>query len=590
VVEPRETNGITSRLMLAYAEREGGPEAVGDVLRRAGLEGREAELRDEDSWFSLDTKLRLFEALADALGDPAATRKAGARALELNVGEGLKVALRALGSPRLVYQQVVRANARFSGCHEMVLVDSDATRARVEFRDLHGRAVHPLDCQYNIGLLSCVPKLFGRRPARVTHPVCAAKGADACVYDISWDPAAVSTRARVATGVAAVATVAGAAIAAPSLLVEAFGLTTVLAALEGWRTARGSRAEVERLEADAAAQAEAAERLRASLDDLVSELRLEELPGKVVHNAGAAVAGKQFALLVAEDGALRCRSSTGVPDEALALLEQWADVAMVDAEPVLVEDVALVPALSALGESAELPLRSLCATPLLFRGQNIGVLVALDSQPRTFLPLDVQLVGSYAAQAAIALSNARLYAAQQALASRDPLTGLFNHREFHEALDRELARSTRTASPVAVVLFDLDGFKLVNDAAGHARGDRVLRETAWTLDMSCRESDIAFRLGGDEFALLLPETGGEDAELVAERAASAIARIDERISTSYGIAAWPADGGTKDVLLAEADDRLYAMKGTRRYSDDVEVLQAVAEQVAARLAQLRRDG
>jgi diguanylate cyclase (GGDEF)-like protein len=585
--EARETNGMTSRLMLAYAEREGGRDAVEAVLRHAGLEEREEELRDENAWFSLDTKLRLFEALTEVLDDPDATYKAGAQVLELNVGEGLKAAVRALGSPRLVYQQVVRANAKFSSRHGMEILESDPTRARVSFHDLTGGDIHPLDCQYTLGLLSCVPAIFGRRPARITHPVCAARGAETCIYEVRWEPAAGSPRSHVAAGAVAAAAITASALAAHQLLPEAFGLSAVLAGLVGWRTARASRAEVRRLEAEAVDQAAAAERLRGSLEDLVAELRLEELLDKVVNNAGGAVAGKQFALLVREDGALQCRGSTTVPADAVALLERWAQEAVGAGEPVLVEDVAVVPALRALGAHPETPMRSLCAAPLHYRGETVGVLVALANQPRTFLPLDVQLVRSYAAQAAIALANARSFAAQHALATRDALTGLFNHREFHEALDRELSRSARNGAQTTVALFDLDGFKLVNDAAGHAEGDRVLRETAAALDASCRGSDIAFRLGGDEFALLLPETAPQDAEIVAERAAAAIAGIGEPVTTSYGIAGWPADGGSKDVLLAQADSRLYAMKGTRRFSEDVEVLEAVAAQVAARIAQLR---
>src|SRR4051812_7661282 len=195
--EARETNGITSRLMLAYAEREGGREAVEAVLRHAGLDGREAELRDENTWFSFDAKVRLFEALAAVLGDPAATRRAGALSLELNVADGLKLALRALGSPRLVYQQIVRANAKFTTRHAMELVELGGHHARISFRDLTGGDVHRLDCAYNVGLLSCVPALFGRAPARVTHPVCAVDGAEKCLYDITWDPpGGVSLRRR----------------------------------------------------------------------------------------------------------------------------------------------------------------------------------------------------------------------------------------------------------------------------------------------------------------------------------------------------------------------------------------------------------
>src|SRR4051812_29743369 len=147
--------------MLAYAERVGGPEAVGALLRRAGLAEHEAELRDENTWFSFDTKVRLFEALAEVLGDPAATRKAGATSLELNVADGLKLALRALGSPRIVYQQIVRANAKFTTRHAMELVDLGRRHARIRFTDLTDGEIHRLDCAYNVGLLSCVPALFG---------------------------------------------------------------------------------------------------------------------------------------------------------------------------------------------------------------------------------------------------------------------------------------------------------------------------------------------------------------------------------------------------------------------------------------------
>src|SRR3954447_5215093 len=192
--EARETSGMTSRLMLAYAERVGGREAVEAVLERAGMAAHEAELRDENTWFSFATKVALFDAVVEVLDDPGATRKAGATSLELNVANGLKIALRALGSPRLVYRNIVRANAKFTTRHHMELLDLSGTRARIRFTDIAGGEVHPLDCQYNIGLLSCVPGLFGQAPARVHHPVCAADGADGCIYEIAWDSAAVSVR------------------------------------------------------------------------------------------------------------------------------------------------------------------------------------------------------------------------------------------------------------------------------------------------------------------------------------------------------------------------------------------------------------
>src|SRR3954454_11804138 len=131
IAEARETSGMTSRLLLGYAERVGGREAVTALLARAGCAGREAELRDENAWFSFATKVALFEALTEVLDDPLATRRAGEAALEVGVAEGLKVALRALGSPRLVYQHIVRANAKFTAVHSMELVHLGTDRAAI---------------------------------------------------------------------------------------------------------------------------------------------------------------------------------------------------------------------------------------------------------------------------------------------------------------------------------------------------------------------------------------------------------------------------------------------------------------------------
>ncbi|HWT91379.1 MAG TPA: hypothetical protein VN238_00140, partial [Solirubrobacteraceae bacterium] len=211
---------MTSRLVLAYAQREGGKPAVERVLELAGCTGREAELLDERSWFSFDLKIRLFEALAEALDDPVVTRHAGEAALDLSVGDGLKVALRALGSPRLVYQHIVRANGKFSAIHDMELLSLGRDRATISFADNASvdYGVHRLDCEYNKGLLSVVPALFGMGHAHVSHTACAAEGADRCVYELSWQHSRLTMRNTVATGAAATAGVAAAALAAPALL------------------------------------------------------------------------------------------------------------------------------------------------------------------------------------------------------------------------------------------------------------------------------------------------------------------------------------------------------------------------------------
>jgi diguanylate cyclase (GGDEF)-like protein len=191
------------------------------------------------------------------------------------------------------------------------------------------------------------------------------------------------------------------------------------------------------------------------------------------------------------------------------------------------------------------------------------VLLTLARQPRVFLPRDVDLVEGYAAQAAIALSNARMYRKQELLASHDPLTGLANHREFHEAFARELERCRRSGAELSVVLLDLDDFKDVNDRHGHAYGDSVLERVGVALRRHTRAGDVACRIGGDEFAMLLPEASAEDATAAADRMRAAVAEADARLGASTGCATWPHDGGSKDVLIAEADARLYGAKAGR---------------------------
>ncbi|MCW2990596.1 MAG: hypothetical protein JWM73_1190 [Solirubrobacterales bacterium] len=201
------------------------------------------------------------------------------------------------------------------------------------------------------------------------------------------------------------------------------------------------------------------------------------------------------------------------------------------------------------------------------RGECHGALLALGGTGR-MRAADRELVAIVAGHAGMALANAHLLARQEALARRDPLTGLLNHREFHETLASELERCRRRggAAAVSVLAFDLDRFKQINDTAGHAAGDRLLRSAAGAMAGACRTSDHAFRVGGDEFALLLPDARPEQAIAVAERVRGAVASLHDELDVSFGIASWPGDGPTREGLLALADERLYAMKrsGTER--------------------------
>src|SRR5262249_48481842 len=144
----------------------------------------------------------------------------------------------------------------------------------------------------------------------------------------------------------------------------------------------------------------------------------------------------------------------------------------------------------------------------------------------------------------------------------DPLTGLHNRRYLNEHLDREAERARRHERPLAVLLMDVDHFKMVNDRFGHVTGDATLKTLATRLATLTRKDELLARYGGEEFALVLPETGLDGAVRCGERLRHAIAEqpfefdgLAYPITISVGIAATPGTAATPDELLREADNQ-----------------------------------
>jgi len=231
--------------------------------------------------------------------------------------------------------------------------------------------------------------------------------------------------------------------------------------------------------------------------------------------------------------------------------------------------------------------------PLVARGRTIGHLQTANPVPRRRRRQRATLT-TFAEHAALALDNLFTLAEHDARARRDPLTGLLNHREFHEALDGQLQRAGAATPPLhlSLVIFDLDRFKAVNDLGGHAAGDRTLRATAGAVAAACRTTDAAFRIGGDEFALVLPRADRDAAARIARRAADAIERVAHRDGVSFGIATFPEDGTTRDALLSAADGAMYTNKGrtaaarTAGAAPGAHSRLAVAARLAVKLAPL----
>ena len=160
------------------------------------------------------------------------------------------------------------------------------------------------------------------------------------------------------------------------------------------------------------------------------------------------------------------------------------------------------------------------------------------------------------------IDNSQLFDQVSRLAACDSLTGLANHRRMLEVIENEIERSRRTHRSFAVLMFDLDGLKKMNDQFGHLVGSQAIKRLGDVLRSNCRAIDTAARYGGDEFAVVLAESGQDEAEQVAGRICELLPNdgLTPRITVSVGVAVYPTNGTTIEELLEAADVGLYEMK------------------------------
>ena len=208
--------------------------------------------------------------------------------------------------------------------------------------------------------------------------------------------------------------------------------------------------------------------------------------------------------------------------------------------------------------------------PLRAGDQALGSLAALSrSSSARFFDGAIDALEAISRRAGPALVTARRFAEARQLAELDSLTGLYNRRAFHDALQREVARARRYDRRLALLVLDLDDFKHVNDSRGHLAGDAVLTEVGRRILSLVRATDIACRFGGDEFAVILPESARADAELLAQRIVNAIASKPVEnvgpVGASAGVAELTADDSGSE-FFDRADVALYRAKdaGKRR--------------------------
>jgi diguanylate cyclase (GGDEF)-like protein len=209
-------------------------------------------------------------------------------------------------------------------------------------------------------------------------------------------------------------------------------------------------------------------------------------------------------------------------------------------------------------------IRAGVAVPLPGEAGPLGLLTIFTrSREHTFGEDEVQELEELALRAGPAVENARRFREARQLADLDALTSLHNRRYFHETLAREVARAHRYNRNLALIIFDLDDFKAINDRIGHLAGDSVLAEAAERIRDVVRSADIACRVGGDEFAVILPESKPSDADQLYARLGTALASrpVGQAgpLTMSAGVAGLQQDDDAV-AFFQRADHALYRAK------------------------------
>ncbi len=243
-------------------------------------------------------------------------------------------------------------------------------------------------------------------------------------------------------------------------------------------------------------------------------------------------------------------------------------------EPVLLEDVRSDNRFRLrIDEFTQPNTHSVLCVPIKGREPLLGVIeLANCLGKRNFSQEHIPTLKSLADYAAIALENARYVQRMHELTIMDDCTTLFNARHLNFVLDTEIYRSTRYGQEFSVIFFDLDHFKQVNDLYGHLVGSGLLWRIGDILKSNLRLIDYAFRYGGDEFVVILPQTSKENALNVVRRLRDLLnskvffrtEKLNIKVTASFGIATFPADGRNHREMLRMADEAMYFVKKTTR--------------------------
>jgi len=303
---------------------------------------------------------------------------------------------------------------------------------------------------------------------------------------------------------------------------------------------------------------------------IASSLEIREIFDSFVEELKKVVDISWASIVLTEDDALYLLASYSEGDNTGKVGERWSIKGTATEWVVTHKKTVVEPDLSQESRfitpksCIEQGLCSIAYLPLIAKGRAIGCLIVASRQPHAYNKKHTMFLERLASQIAMPIENSRVYAEVEEKARIDELTGLLNRRSLNEVISSEINRHSRCGSVFSLIILDLDSFKAFNDSHGHLAGDKLLREIGSIVKSAIRSSDQAFRYGGDEFAILLPDTPIDATNQVAERVRKQVASkmMDgyTPVTTSLGLASWPADGIGANEVIAAADAALYYAK------------------------------
>jgi len=345
----------------------------------------------------------------------------------------------------------------------------------------------------------------------------------------------------------------------------------------GWVAVLYDITRIKRAETAAIEARNIAETLREAGLTLSSKLDFKQISALILDLLKRVIPYDIGAFLTVEGAALRLAAIKGAPDDRSLVGETYpasgsrlCHSAVQKKRPVIgpvngPEDI-LLPL------RPDRDVRSFLGVPVVLRDRVTGLIALYDSAPGAFTEEGARVAELFGSQVAIAMDNSRRIEQMEKQAVTDELTGLYNRRAFALSGEKEVGRSRRYQRPLALILFDIDHFKNVNDSHGHLIGDHVLRVLTGLVTRTTRSTDIVCRYGGEEFIVLMPEASRDEGLAMAERLRQEISRMTVvtavgtlSLTVSLGVAALHLDEDENlESLIARADRAMYQAKAAGR--------------------------